>query len=170
MLTLLIIGMLLATPATQSTSATPATPAKSATLASRSAVVSGFRAVAQKSRFSGKWQYSTSAHWHKGRCPAPRKGKGVLRFSRKGSKATLTIVSGMTCRPKGMCTCTGKIKGKQFHCKKTMKVDNEGGKAHNTIKLTQTSGNKMKGSVRSGYAHPSGFKCSWGFKLTVKKK
>jgi hypothetical protein len=28
----------------------------------------------------------------------------------------------------------------------------------------------MKGSVRSGYAHPSGFKCSWGFKLTVKKK
>ena len=128
------------------------------------------REFAKKNNVSGKWHYVTSAHWHKGSCPPPRKGKGLISIKRKGSKVTLQVLSGLKCSPKGICTCPGTIKGKKIHCSKTMKVDNEGGKANNTFHLIQKTETLIKGTVKSWYKHPSGFKCTWGFKVTLKKK
>jgi hypothetical protein len=119
---------------------------------------------------SSKWAFTTSGHWHKGQCPPPRKGKGTMSFTKKGSTATLTVLSGMMCKPKAICTCRGKVKGKHFRCSKTVKVDDEGGKAHNSFHLIRKSSTKMKGTVRSWYKHPSGFKCSWGFKVSLTKR
>ena len=133
-------------------------------------VSSKTRELAKKDKVSGKWHYVTSAHWHKGSCPPPRRGKGVIRIKRKGSKATLEVLSGLKCSPKGMCTCKGSVKGKKVHCSKTMKVDSEGGRANNTFLLTQKTGKLIKGTVSSWYKHPSGFKCTWGFKVTLKKR
>ncbi len=128
------------------------------------------RELAKKNKVSGKWHYVTSDHWHKGSCPPPRKAKGFMSIERKGTKVTLKVLSGLQCKPKDMCICKGTVKDGKIHCSKTMKVDNEGGKANNTFHLTQRTNKLIKGTVKSWYKHPSGFKCSWGFKVTLKKK
>jgi len=116
------------------------------------------------------WSYVTSKEWHKGACPPTRPGKGLLSLNKQGSKATLKILSGLRCSPKAVCTCKGSFKGKNFRCSKTVTVDGEGGKANNTFHFVQKSPKRMTGTVKSWYRHPKGFKCSWGFNVTLKKK
>ncbi len=116
---------------------------------------------------SGVWKYKTSGHWVKGRCPAPRPGKGKVKLTRKGSKLQVQVLSGMVCRPKSMCSFKGRRKGKLWVVSNSATVDKEGGKASNWLKFVVRTKKKLTGSANSEYKHPSGFTCKWGFKFVV---
>jgi len=49
--------------------------------------------------------------------------------------------------------------------KNSAKVDNEGGKATNTITLIAKSAKEAEGSSHSKYTHPGGMVCTWGSKV-----
>lgn len=116
---------------------------------------------------SGVWKYRTSNHWVKGRCPAPRPGKGTVKILRKGKRVTVQILSGMKCQPKSMCLFRGTRKGKLWIASNSAKVDKEGGVAKNWLKIVVRSNRRLTGTANSEYKHPSGFTCKWGFKFVA---
>jgi hypothetical protein len=116
---------------------------------------------------SGVWKYRTSGHWVKGRCPAPVPGQGKVRIVRKGSRFTVQVLSGMKCSPASMCFFKGSRQGKVWVASNRARVDNEGGRAENVIKLVGRAGRRLTGTVSSAYKHPSGFTCRWGFKVVA---
>jgi len=116
---------------------------------------------------SGVWKYRTSGHWVKGRCPAPRPGKGKVKLVRKGKRLTVQVLTGMKCSPKSMCFFKGSRKGKIWVVSNSAKVDKEGGIATNWLKIVVRTGRRLTGSANSEYKHPSGFICKWGFKFVA---
>lgn len=132
--------------------------------------IAGFAAppgAAAQTLKGGVWQYKTSSHWSKGRCPAPRPGKGRVKIKRKGKRFTLLVQTGMTCKPASMCLFKGARKGKLWIASNSATVDGEGGTAKNVLKLVVRTAKKLTGSVISEYKHPSGFTCRWGFKFVA---
>jgi len=124
------------------------------------------RAEAQTLK-SGVWKYRTSNHWVKGRCPAPRPGKGKVKLHRTGNRFTLDVMTGMKCSPRSMCYFKGSRKGKLWIASNHATVDKEGGKASNWLKIRVRTNTKLTGNANSEYKHPSGFTCRWGFKFVA---
>jgi hypothetical protein len=127
-------------------------------------------ALAAGLNVTGEWTYATSGSWKKGPCPTGGDAKGTLKMTQKGAKVTLVFKTGRTCRPASMCVFAGKLKGKVLVLSNSAKVDNEGGKASNTIKLKLKDADHAAGSSSSSYKHPGGMVCSWGSKVTLQRK
>ena len=117
----------------------------------------------------GTWSFVTSNHWKKGVCPAPRKARGRLRIVKRGRGARLKIIKGMICKPASMCRFSCKVLRAKIVCTNRARVDNEGGVARNRVVLRPTSRRRAAGTNRSTYTHPGGMKCSWGFKVSLRK-
>jgi hypothetical protein len=116
---------------------------------------------------SGVWNYRTTNHWVKGRCPAPRPGKGKIKILRTGKQFSVRVLSGMKCKPKSLCFFRGFLKGKLWIASNSAKVDNGGGKARNQLEFRVRTNRRLTGTDHSEYTHPSGFKCQWGFKFVA---
>ena len=124
-------------------------------------------AVAAQTLKSGVWKYRTSNHWVKGRCPAPRPGKGKVRILRKGQRFSVKVLSGMKCKPRSMCSFKGNRQGKLWVARNSATVDSEGGKASNWLRFRVRTSRRLTGTANSVYKHPSGFTCKWGFKFVA---
>lgn len=117
----------------------------------------------------GDWSYEVSDAWKKGPCPLGKGGSGTIKLTQEGDTVKLVFVSGRKCRPKSMCTFSGKLTGEKLEVSNSAKVDNEGGVARNQITLTFTGGDAASGTSESSYAHPGGMECRWGSKLKLSR-
>lgn len=118
---------------------------------------------------TGTWSYSTTGNWVKGPCPKGTDSSGKLQINQSGDSFTLTIVSGMVCKPASLCAYSGTVAGATYTAKNSAVVDSEGGKASNTITFTASSPHAASGSDSSTYVHPQGMSCSWGFNITLSR-
>lgn len=117
---------------------------------------------------SGTWSFSTSGNWVTGVCPKGADSTGTLQIAQTGDSFTMKILTGMVCSPASMCSYTGTIVGAAYTATNSAVVDNEGGKATNTITFAASSATAATGADSSTYVHPK-TTCTWGFNIVLSR-
>jgi hypothetical protein len=121
---------------------------------------------------SGAWIYTTSNHMLLA-CdfPAPpgTDMSGHMEIAEHDGGVTVTLVTGATCDPGSMCIYEGNIVGSVLAVSNTDTVDDEGGVASNGWSMIFTAPDAGVGSGTSVYVHPEGYRCSWGYGISVRR-
>ncbi|MBN2907230.1 MAG: hypothetical protein JXJ18_11025 [Rhodobacteraceae bacterium] len=122
---------------------------------------------------SGAWIYTSTNHVVLS-CdfPAPPGPdmSGHMEIAEIGGGAvSLTLVTGATCSPDTMCIFDGAIVGNVLNVANSATVDNEGGVASNGLSLIFTAPDRGLGSGVSSYVHPEGYRCNWGYSVTLRR-
>jgi hypothetical protein len=126
-------------------------------------------AVPKAPNLAGTWTYQTAAHWHKGVCPAGGPRTGRLTIRRRGNQFILVLTSGSACRPTAICRFAGTVHGRIWKASNRATVDNEGGQVKNTLVLRAKDAKHATGTASAIYTHPSGMRCTWGFRVTLRR-
>jgi len=118
---------------------------------------------------SGLWAYTTTAPSVTGKCPPGPAMAGTLVINAQGNAAALVMQSGAVCNPAVMCLYSGTIEGPDMLFYTNAVVDDEGGQASTTMRLSFADAAHGGGEVSSAYLHPKGFECRWNFDITLSR-
>jgi len=109
----------------------------------------------------GLWDFQNSDYTVTGPCPKGKENFGTLEIKQEGEVVVLTLKTGKICRPSSLCTYKGAIKDGHFIVSNSAIVDNEGGKAINSLDIIMHDVDHMTAKSKSQYIHPSGIQCTW---------
>lgn len=124
--------------------------------------------LAQEVDPTGDYSFTLTDMKVAGDCPMGPKNSGTLSILKEGGGYLLTYIKGMECRPPSVCVLKGTCKGPECIFSTTVKVDSEGGTVTNWARLRFRDG-KATGPGKSVYSHPSGFRCTWNYVVTMTK-
>ena len=130
------------------------------------AAVTGGTVQAQAFDPVGRYDFTLTDSRIKGTCPMGQDNSGSLSIVKTAGGYALTYVQGMVCSPPKVCHLPGQCRGNECTFSTTVPVDNEGGKVTNSAKL-RFEGRGATGRGRSVYRHPSGYQCTWDYKITM---
>ncbi|MDQ2088627.1 hypothetical protein [Marimonas arenosa] len=118
---------------------------------------------------SGTWSYDTVVTGNTGPCPPVPAKKGELSIVAKdGVPVQVDVLSGELCG-KPMHLMAGDIEWGNLVVGNAKTVDNEGGRAFNSMVAFFYSDKSASGHVESQYVHPGGMSCSWSYRIELKR-
>jgi hypothetical protein len=117
----------------------------------------------------GIWEYATLNHT--GGCPgAPSAGfpmGGLMEITQSGGAIAMRIETGAICDPASMCNFAGTIADGYLVLSNSDIVDDEGGRATNTLQLGFISDSVAQGVGGALYVHPKGMTCGWNWDILM---
>lgn len=118
---------------------------------------------------SGVWAYETVVTGSEGPCPSVPAKKGELSIvAKEGVPVQVDILSGELCG-KPMHLLAGDIEWGNLVVGNAKTVDDEGGRAFNSMVAYFYSDKSGSGHVQSQYVHPGGMSCSWSYRIELKR-